>query len=97
MESVLGATPQEFESPILRRAELRKCAVHALQDGALVGAVASILISAARLAAPAANRLAPTLCLVTAAADGAGFELGEVVPMPANNFVLVLRRRTGGD
>jgi hypothetical protein len=70
LESVLGATPQEFESPILRQAELRKCAADALPEGARVGAVVSILVSIARLAAAAANPLAPTLCLVTAAADG---------------------------
>src|SRR5260370_24412316 len=61
LESVLGATPQEFESPILRPAELRKCAADALPHAARVGAVRSILLSAARLAATAANPLAPTL------------------------------------
>jgi hypothetical protein len=66
----LEATPQEFESPILRRAELRKWAAAALPDGARASAVVSNLVSDARLAGPAANPLAPTLYLVTAATDG---------------------------
>ena len=34
---------------------------------------------------------------VAAVADGAGFELDEVVEMPANNLSVILRRRGAGD
>jgi hypothetical protein len=68
---VLGATPQEFESPILRRVDLQGFEFDATDEVRRVVTLVSILVSVASLWRVHRQRQQPLLCLVRSTADGA--------------------------
>jgi hypothetical protein len=70
LESVLGATPREFESRILRHTDLRRCEHDAEPNTPMGTYLVSILVSIARFNPSRLRSQQPLLCLVTEATDG---------------------------